>query len=176
MVRWLSLFLLVNAVILTTGEIFCRKVGFHLLGGNIKNMPVTTVHACKEECAKTEGCVAFITNAGTVNKCFLKNKDHAVESTDVRYISARMSCFEENHCLKRGFNMYDGNIRSISFTTVKACKEECAKTERCVAFVTVAGTINKCWLKNKNHAAESACGRCISSLMSCYSFTGDTRH
>ena len=72
MVRWVSLFLLVNAFILTNGETFCRKVGFHLHGGNIKNIPFTTVQACKEECANTEGCVAFVTNAGTVNKCYLK--------------------------------------------------------------------------------------------------------
>ena len=138
-----------------------------LSGGGIKNIAFTTVQACKEECAKTEGCVAFVTNAGTVNKCYLKNKDHAVESTDVRYISARMSCYEENHCLNKGFNMYDGNIRSISFTTVQACKEECAKTEGCVAFTTEAGTYNRCYLKNKDHGAESASARAISVRMSC---------
>ena len=94
MVRWLSLFLLANDVILTTGEIFCRKVGFHLHGGNIKNIPFTTVQACKEECAKTEGCVAFTTAAGNNNGCWLKNKDHPVESASAIAISARMSCYE----------------------------------------------------------------------------------
>ena len=59
-------------------------------------MAFTTVEACKEECTKTEGCVAFTTAAGTNNKCWLKNKDHAVESTYAIAISARMSCYEGN--------------------------------------------------------------------------------
>ena len=63
-------------------------------GGDIKNMAFTTVQACKEECAKTEGCVAFEAAAGTYNRCFLKNKDHAVESANAITISARMSCYE----------------------------------------------------------------------------------
>ena len=65
-------------------------------GGDIKNITFTTVQACKEECAKTEGCVAFKTKAGTVNQCYLKNKDHAAESAGALAISARMSCYEGN--------------------------------------------------------------------------------
>ena len=65
-----------------------------MLGTNIKNIAFTTVQACKEECAKTEGCVAFATQAGTDNKCKLKNKDHGAESTKAVAISARMSCYE----------------------------------------------------------------------------------
>ena len=68
----------------------------NLWGGNIKDIAFTTVQACKEECAKTEGCVAFKTDAGTVNKCFLKNKTHAAESASATAISARMSCYEGN--------------------------------------------------------------------------------
>ena len=63
-------------------------------GGGIKNIAFTTVQACKEECAKTEGCVAFTTAAGTVNKCKLKNKDHDAETAWAIAISARMSCYE----------------------------------------------------------------------------------
>ena len=66
----------------------------NLWGGDIKNITFTTVQACKEECAKTEGCVAFTTDAGTVNKCFLKNKTHGAESANAISISARMSCYE----------------------------------------------------------------------------------
>ena len=54
----------------------------------------TTVEACKEECAKTEGCVAFTTAAGIYNTCYLKNKDHGAESPNTATISARMSCYE----------------------------------------------------------------------------------
>ena len=57
-------------------------------------MPFTTVQACKEECAKTEGCVAFTTEAGTVNECKLKNKDHGAESARALAMSTRMSCNE----------------------------------------------------------------------------------
>ena len=63
-------------------------------GGDIKEVTFTTVQACKEECAKTEGCVAFTTVAGTYNKCGLKNKDHAAEIAHLTAISARMSCYE----------------------------------------------------------------------------------
>ena len=70
------------------------KKGIGLPGGDIKNIAFTTVQACKEECAKTEGCVAFEAAAGTYNRCFLKNKDHAAESTKAVAISARMSCYE----------------------------------------------------------------------------------
>ena len=63
-------------------------------GGDIKQVSFTTVQACKEECAKTEGCAAFTTAAGTINKCHLKNKDHAGESAAAITISARMSCYE----------------------------------------------------------------------------------
>ena len=66
----------------------------NLWGGDIKNITFTTVQACKEECAKTEGCVAFTTDAGTVNQCFLKNKTHGAESASVISTSARMSCYE----------------------------------------------------------------------------------
>ena len=63
-------------------------------GGDIKQVSFTTVQACKEECAKTEGCAAFTTAAGIYNKCLLKNKDHAAESAAAIAISARMSCYE----------------------------------------------------------------------------------
>ena len=63
-------------------------------GGDIKKIAFTTVQACKEECAKTEGCVAFTTAARTYHKCWLKNKDHAAETADAIAISARMSCYE----------------------------------------------------------------------------------
>ena len=65
-------------------------------GTNIKSIAFTTVQACKEECAKTEGCVAFTTTAGTNNGCYLKNKDHATEIVAEMTISARMSCYEGN--------------------------------------------------------------------------------
>ena len=70
------------------------KKGFRLPGRDIKDTAFTTVQACKEECAKTEGCVAFTTAAGTYHKCFLKNKDHAAETANAIAISARMSCYE----------------------------------------------------------------------------------
>ena len=63
-------------------------------GGDIKNIAFTTVQACKEECARTEGCTAFTTLAGRYNKCYLKNKDHGAESASARAISVRMSCYE----------------------------------------------------------------------------------
>ena len=63
-------------------------------GGDIKNIAFTTVQACKEEYAKTGGCVAFTTAAGTYNGCYLKNKDHRAESASAVAISARMSCYE----------------------------------------------------------------------------------
>ena len=59
-------------------------------------MAFTTIEACKEECTKTEGCVAFTTVAGTSNKCHLKRKDHAAEAPNAIAISARMSCYEGN--------------------------------------------------------------------------------
>ena len=65
-------------------------------GTNIKSIAFTTVQACKEECAKTEGCVAFTTTAGTNNGCYLKNKDHGAEIVAEITISARMSCYEGN--------------------------------------------------------------------------------
>ena len=74
----------------------CEKKGITLYGGNIKRIAFTTVQACKEECAKTEGCVAFTTLAGTNNGCYLKNKDHDAERAVAGHNSARMSCFEGN--------------------------------------------------------------------------------
>ena len=63
-------------------------------GGDIKDIAFTTVQACKEECAKTEGCVAFTTLAETYNGCYLKNKDHGAERAQGVVISVRMSCYE----------------------------------------------------------------------------------
>ena len=40
--------------------------------------------------------MAFTTLAGTINLCYLKNKDHAAESAVVIAISARMSCYKGN--------------------------------------------------------------------------------
>ena len=37
-----------------------------------------------------------------------------------------------------------------------------------MAFTTAAGTVNKCWLKNKGHNSESAVTTAISARMSCY--------
>ena len=65
-------------------------------GGDIKQVSFTTVQACKEECAKTEGCVAFTTAAGTYNICRLKNKNHGAERAEAIATSARMSCYEGN--------------------------------------------------------------------------------
>ena len=76
-------------------------------------MSFTTVQACKEECAKTEGCVAFSTAAGTDNKCYLKNKDHDAESVKARSISAKMSC-------------YEGTIARLIISVVSLCLKKCA--------------------------------------------------
>ena len=147
---------------------YCWKKGFRLKGGKIKSISFTTIKACKEECAKTAGCVAFVTVTGTLHTCFLKNNTHAAESARPTTISVRMSCYEDHYCWKKGFSLHGGVIKNIPFTTIEACKEECAKTEGCVAFYTVAGTWNKCYLKNKDHRAESNGPRSISVRMSCY--------
>ena len=76
---------------------YCEKEAINLNRGDIKNVTYTTIEACKEECAKTEGCVAFTTEAGTINICWIKNKDHAVEAAANEIAtSARMSCYEGN--------------------------------------------------------------------------------
>ena len=90
-------------LLLISSDGYCEKKGIDLYDGNIKNISFTTVQACKEECAKTEGCVAFKTKAGTVNLCYLKNKDHAAESASATAISARMSCYEGNIEPMKGF-------------------------------------------------------------------------
>ena len=147
---------------------YCWKKGFSLPGGEIKSIPFTTIEACKEECAKTEGCVAFNTVAGTWNRCYLKNKDHGTETDAPKSISVRMSCYKDDYCLKRGVDLSSGNIKFVNFTTLEACKEECAKTIGCVGFTTKAGIWNRCYAKSENHGAESARGLYISALMNCY--------
>ena len=84
-------------LLLVSSDGYCENKGINLWGGNIKTIAFTTVQACKEECAKTEGCVAFETIAGKYNRCFLKKKGHAAESPNHPItISARMSCYEGN--------------------------------------------------------------------------------
>ena len=73
------------------------KKDINLGSMNIKHIFVTTVHACKEECAKTEGCVAFVTLAGSYNNyysCWLKNKTQGAEVAYLGTSTARMSCYE----------------------------------------------------------------------------------
>ena len=70
---------------------YCIKQGISLKNGDMKNVPFTTIPACKEECAKTEGCVAFGMSTLS-NKCYIKNKDHAAEAATATSTSARMSC------------------------------------------------------------------------------------
>ena len=64
--------------------------------GNIKNIAFTSVGGCKEECAKTEGCVAFSIGFKFLGglRCWLKNKDHGAESASSGTSTARMSCYE----------------------------------------------------------------------------------
>ena len=159
--------------LINVSDHFCLKKGFALPGGVIKSVAFTTVQACKEECAKTEGCVAFTTQAGTYNKCNLKNKSHAAESAFLTAISARMSCYKDDYCLKRGQALSGEDLKSLVFTTVEACKEECAKTEGCVAFTTQAGTWNKCFLKNQSYDEDLAGENYISALMN---WGGGQRH
>ena len=96
---------LANLQTLTTNsnslDHYCWKKGFSLIGGDIKNIAFTTVQACKEECAETEGCVAFTTEAGTYNRCWLHNKDHGAETAKTICISVRMDCYEgkESCCI-----------------------------------------------------------------------------
>ena len=73
----------------------CWMKGFSMSGGDIGNKAFTTVQACKEYCAMTEGCVAFVTTAGTENKCWLKNKQHGIEVANPIGISVRMNCDAE---------------------------------------------------------------------------------
>ena len=79
----------------------------------------------------------------------------------------------DHYCWKKEIGLPGGDIKIIAFTTVQACKEECAKTAGCVAFATLTGTYNKCYLKNKDHGAESAQGVAISVRMSCYEGKGN---
>ena len=152
---------------------YCWKKGFSLPGGEIKSIPFTTIEACKEECAKTEGCVAFNTVAGIDNRCYLKNKDHGAESKASKSISVRMSCYKDHYCLKKGIRFKSGGdiSKKTPFTTIEACKDECAKTKGCAAFITTAGTDNMCRLKNKHYGKdgkEQADGIKITAFMSCY--------
>ena len=62
-------------------------------GGDIKSMPFTTLSACEEECTRTYGCVAFETST-TKSKCYIKNKEHAVEVASAASTSVRMSCIK----------------------------------------------------------------------------------
>ena len=64
-------------------------------GGDIGNKAFTTVQACKEYCAMTAGCTAFVTTAGTENRCWLKNKEHGIEVANPIGISVRMNCYAE---------------------------------------------------------------------------------
>ena len=84
-------------LLLISSDGYCEKKGVDLRAGDIKTIAFTTLQACKEECAKTKGCVAFTTEAGIYNKCWLKNKDHGAESANAISISARMSCYEGNN-------------------------------------------------------------------------------
>ena len=92
------------SVNLGTAKRVCEQIGIDLWGGDIKVIPLTTVQACKEECAKLEGCVAFTTAAGSYNKCWLKNGNHHAESRHSACISARMSCYEQ------GIKTYNKNM------------------------------------------------------------------
>ena len=89
-------------------------------------------------------------------------------STIITCIQTTNSNSLDRYCLKKEIDLPGGDIKTIAFTTVQACKEECAKTGGCVAFTSLAGTINKCYLKNKDHRAESANAIAISARMSCY--------
>ena len=92
-----TVFKTVLILLLISSDGYCEKKGIDLLAGDIKTIAFTTLQACKEECAKTKGCVAFTTEAGTYNKCWLKKKGHAAESPNHPItISARMSCYEGN--------------------------------------------------------------------------------
>ena len=79
------------------------------MGGDIKKVTFTTVQACKDECAKTEGCVAFTTvmQAWKYNLCHIKNSNHAAESADSTTTSARMSCYKGNIEKKSRYNLIE---------------------------------------------------------------------
>lgn len=64
--------------------------------------------------------------------------------------------------------MHAGDIMTTPFTTVEACKEDCANKEGCVAFSTAAATDNGCHLRNKEHHEEGPFAITISVRMSCY--------
>ena len=96
-------------MILTPTEDFCKKTNINLSGGIIEVVALTTFIACKEKCARTEGCVAFTTKDG---ECRLRNKTHAAESDDAQAISARMSCYESN------FTIYSRKDKTWSFMTL----------------------------------------------------------
>ena len=76
--------------------------------------------------------------------------------------------FTGHHCWKRGIDFSGGLIKLFGFTTLQACQEECAKTDRCVAFEAIAGAINECRLKDKNHGADTTNALAISAKMRCY--------
>ena len=84
----------------TLSDTYCLKKGIRLKAGAIKWLSYTTNQACKEECGKTKGCVAFSTVA---EQCRLKNKTHEAETSTKEVISARMSCYEGNHHLDAPF-------------------------------------------------------------------------
>ena len=137
-------------------------------GDSFKQTNFTTVQACKEDCATTKGCTVFVANFAN-QTCFLKGGYRGVEETANNVTSGRMSCYKDHYCLKKGIGLKtSGGIKSTPFTTIEACKDECAKTEKCVAFSTSAGTVNLCRLKNKYCGTEKAGGTKISAFMSCY--------
>ena len=80
----------------------CLKKGIDVRNDNMKKVAFTTVEACKEKCAKTEGCATFVTAAGTDNHCYLR--EDGDEEPNSLTIFGRMSCFQA----------YDkGNITTI---------------------------------------------------------------
>ena len=69
----------------------CLKKGIDVRSDYITKIAFTTVEACKEKCAKTEGCANFVTAAGTDNHCYLK--EDGDEEPNALTIVGRMSCF-----------------------------------------------------------------------------------
>ena len=83
------------------------KKGINLSGGDIKNIIFTTIAKCKDECKKSDGCVAFVTKAGTDNKCYLKSKDHGEESSDSISISSRLACYVGELSMHFNYRLFD---------------------------------------------------------------------
>ncbi|MFK7874006.1 MAG: PAN domain-containing protein [Oligoflexales bacterium] len=143
-------------VVFLSQEVFSKNlnvdVGCDLIGDHLKTLKKDlSKETCQQLCASHRLCDGFVFVSGW-NRCFLKKNIQ-------RQVRVRMISGRKNQKGRENFDFSGKDIKQLSASTVKKCRNMCRHEVLCHGFTYIEG-YSTCWIKREGDLRQKVfyCG------------------